>query len=73
MAAKRKKGVDESLTSALARLLDKTILPDLTPGPGVRGQPGREVACTSAPRSVEVPHPLQENKNTGKVVLRVSA
>jgi hypothetical protein len=30
MAAKRKKGADESLTTALARLLEKTILPDLT-------------------------------------------
>jgi hypothetical protein len=29
MAAKRKKPVEESLTSALARLLEKTILPDL--------------------------------------------
>jgi hypothetical protein len=30
MAAKRKKGTDESLTTALARLLQKTILSDLT-------------------------------------------
>ena len=30
MAGKRKKGADETLTAALARLLEKTILPDLT-------------------------------------------
>ncbi|WP_437894622.1 BREX-2 system adenine-specific DNA-methyltransferase PglX [Sorangium sp. So ce124] len=30
MAGKRKKGADESLTTALARLLEKTLLPDLT-------------------------------------------